>query len=525
MMLRTFAHILRLDLRPLLGMGLKGARGVGLGPPGPPELRQCYVNNLARPAVTPYLFRPSLTCFVIAAGILSVPLLAAQPARPNIVIILADDLGYGDLGGVWGGTAKTPHLDRLAREGLRFTDFHSNGPMCTPTRAALMTGRYQQRLGIERAFALRGREKDMGIAAPENRDEITMATYLRQAGYATGIFGKWHLGKHPSANPVRHGFDEFRGLTCGCGDYFSKIDRFGEADWFHNEKLDFQEGYATQVITDNAVDFVQRHHARPFFLYVPHVAVHFPWQDAEDGELERRQLAVDFTSGKPGPRSKLGPHGSDEIPAVMQRMIGELDTSVGAIMAALRQYGVERNTLVIFSSDNGAYRHYLDPDFIDPAARAIPAPDWPKIGSNGPLRGQKTQLYEGGHRVPTIAWWPGKIAAGAATDETALSMDILPTALDLLGLTPPAANGRNVLDGVSLVPLLLHQRPLAARTLFWRTPTQKAVREGPWKVIGNELYNLADDIGETRDLAASNPEKMAALKTKFADWERKVSRK
>jgi arylsulfatase A len=445
-------------------------------------------------------------------------------AHPNIVIILADDLGYGDLGGSWGGRADTPHLTRLAREGLRFTDFHSNGPMCTPTRAALLTGRYQQRLGIERAHAIRGRETDLGIAAAGNENEITMATYLRRAGYATGVFGKWHLGKHPSANPVQHGFDEFRGLTCGDGDYFSKLDRFGDRDWFHNETLESQEGYATAVITDNAVRFINQHADRPFFLYVAHLAVHFPWQTPDDDVHPTRIAGVDYTSGKPGPHSKLGPHSPDDIPTVMQRMIKELDASVGQIVAALGEKNLDRRTLLFFTSDNGAYKFYLDPDYIDPAAKEFPEPDWPVIGSNGVLRGQKTQLYEGGHRVPAIAWWPGRIAPGSVTSETTMTMDLLPTVLDLIDIDHPSADGPNALDGLSLQSLLLEGEPLSARTLYWRTPSQKAVRQGPWKLVGDELYNLADDLAESRDLAATLPDLVNSLKASQNAWETELQK-
>ncbi|MBI4626215.1 MAG: sulfatase-like hydrolase/transferase [Verrucomicrobia bacterium] len=447
----------------------------------------------------------------------------AAGTRPNIVLILADDLGYGDLGGPWGGKANTPHLDQLAREGLRFTDFHSNGAMCTPTRASLLTGRYPQRMGFERAYATKGRE-ERGIASP-GIHEITIASYLRQAGYATGIFGKWHLGKHASANPVRFGFDEFRGLTDGDGDYFSKLDRFGGDDWLYNEDLVHQGGYATTVTTDNAIRFIERHRDRPFFLYVPYQAVHFPWQEVEDDRFEIRRLGEDFTSGKPGPRSKLGPHRPGEIPDVMQRMIQELDRGVGRLMATLRQHGLDRTTLVFFTSDNGAYVHYLDPDFVDPAAAKLPAPDWPRVGSNGPLRGQKTQLYEGGHRVPAIAWWPGKIAPGATTSQTTMTMDILPTVMELLAIKPPAETGPNALDGISLLPLLLRGETLASRTLFWRAPTQTAVREGSWKLVNQALYNLAEDIGESRDLAAQRPEVVRRLKSALTDWETKFTKR
>ncbi len=465
---------------------------------------------------------PLSRVLAVAAGLWGAETLADTGNRPNVILILADDLGYGDLGGAWGGRAATPHLDRLAREGLRFTDFHANGAMCTPTRASLLTGRYPQRMGFERAHATRGRD-ELGIARPGNH-EITIATHVRRAGYATGIFGKWHLGKHPTANPVRFGFDEFRGLTDGEGDYFSKLDRFGGEDWLHNEQFENQPGYATTVTTDNALDFIERHKERPFFLYVAYQAVHFPWQVPDDSNRETRREGEEFTSGKPGLRSKLGPHTPAEIPSVMQRMIEELDHGVGRIIAGLRAHGLESRTLVFFTSDNGAYVHYLDPDLVDPAAPTLPPPDWPLVGSNGPLRGQKTQLYEGGHRVPAIAWWPGRIPPGRLTAETTMTMDILPTVLDLLDLPFPASNGPNRIDGVSLQSLLLSGAPIPSRTLFWRAPTQKAVREGPWKLVNDQLYNLANDIGESRNLAAAHPVVLTRLREKLATWEKEVSR-
>lgn len=441
---------------------------------------------------------------------------ASQSPQPNLVVIMTDDLGYGDLGGVWGGAARTPHLDEMAREGMRFTDFHSSAPVCTPTRAALMTGRYPLRLGIEKAFnhpyGYRGWE-DLGIAAAQNRGEITIATYLGGAGYATGIFGKWHLGKNVAANPVRHGFDEFRGLTCGCGDYFSKLTRYGEADWWHNDRLEHQDGYVTTVTADNAVRFIEKNAAKPFFLYVPYSAIHFPWQDPDDGGAMMRQLGVPVD--RPGEVTKVGHHQSQDIPRVVQAMIEEIDDGVGRIIAAIRQQGIEGRTLVIFKSDNGGSTIY--------PYKGTPT----RVSSNGPYRGEKKQVYEGGHRVPAIAWWPGKIAPGAVSHETAVTMDLVPTMLELAGVPLPAKDGPNALDGVSLVPLLLRQEKLAPRTLFWMSPPRngvvtRAVRKGPWKLVGAELYNLAQDPSESRDLASQYPERVRDLRAEQEAWERSI---
>ncbi len=433
--------------------------------------------------------------------------------QPNIVVILADDLGYGDLGGKYGGVANTPHLNRMATEGMMFTDFHSNGPMCSPTRASLLTGRYPQRLGIERALPTDW--EDQGIGSDRNKSELTIAEYLRQQGYVTGIYGKWHLGKHSSANPVHHGFDDFRGLTCGCGDYFTKMDRHGFRDWWHNDKLDYQEGYATDVITDNSLDFIKQNKGKPFFLYVAYNAIHFPWQTAEDYELETRLEGGDYTSNYPGPASKLGPHSKDEIPGVVLDMIETLDRGVGKILETLKQQGIDRETLVIFSSDNGGYLRYAQQH-------------WPWVSSNGPLRGQKGEVYEGGHRVPAIVRWPGRIPAGTTSEVTAMTFDLLPTVLDLLEISLPPEDSRNTIDGKSLLPVLLQKKSLEARPLFWRIGDQKAVRHGEWKLVipdkgvAPELYNLNVDLGETTNLALRYAAKVDELTSILLAWEKAV---
>jgi arylsulfatase A-like enzyme len=429
--------------------------------------------------------------------------------RPNIVLILADDLGYGDPGGLYGGRAETPHLDRLAREGLAFTDFHSNGAMCSPTRAALLTGRYQQRMGIEEVLG----EGDRGLGGEAARGEITLARYLRDAGYATGMTGKWHLGYAPEDGPPHFGFDEFRGHLHGAVDYLSHIDTFGRADWWHNAKHAREEGYVTSLVTDHAIRFLEAHRDEPFFLYLSHLAIHFPWQVPEDGPHREEGKRYRDVSG---PFSRLGPHPPAESGRVVRRMIEELDGNVGRVMAALRALDLDRQTLVFFASDNGGIVEYRG--------------GYSEISSNGPLRGAKGQVYEGGHRVPAVARWPGRIAAGAVTDATTMTMDLLPTFLELAGVELPAADGPNRLDGTSLLPLLFHGDSLPPRALCWRAGRRgaAAARQGPWKLVRPdpggtpELYNLTDDIGETRDLAGAFPDRVAALQRALADWESEV---
>lgn len=216
-----------------------------------------------------------ILCMLLALAHLTINLTLAGEKKinpPNIVFILADDLGYSDIG-AYGGFAKTPNLDRLADEGIKFSDFHSNGVVCSPTRAALLTGRHEQRMGIEQPLG----QKVLGHAESEAKNEITIAQYLKKLGYTTGIFGKWHLGNRPESNPIHFGFDEFRGLLSGEIDYYSKLNRWGEPDWWYNDKLKHEEGYVTTLITDHAVRFIEENHSQPFFLYVPHLAIHFPW--------------------------------------------------------------------------------------------------------------------------------------------------------------------------------------------------------------------------------------------------------
>lgn len=433
--------------------------------------------------------------------------------KPNIIVVVVDDLGYGDLGGYFGGKAQTPNLNSLARQGMLFTDFHSNGPMCSPTRASLLTGRYPQRLGIETALSTDW--DDEGIGSKKNSNEKTIAAYLKEVGYKTAIFGKWHLGKAPCANPVLHGFDEFRGLTCGSGDYFSKNDRNGFKDWWHNDTLDFQEGYATNVITNNSVQYIESNKDNPFFLYVAYSAIHFPWQTSEDYQLETIQEGEDYTSIYPGNKSKLGPHGPEEVPSVLIKMIEEMDVGIGRILQAIHDEKLENNTLVFVTSDNGGYIHY---------AGEI----WPRVGSNGPLKGQKGQLYEGGHRVPAIAWWPENIQPLSVCDQPIMTFDLLPTFLDILNISLPSPNSNNALDGVSLLPLWENNTPLKSRPLFWRMTNQMAIRDGAWKLVVNnqknfyELYNLKQDIGEHTDLSLQYPQKVSELKDKLIEWEKDV---
>lgn len=435
-----------------------------------------------------------LAVFLMSNCCISIRSTYAQ--KPNIVLIMADDLGYGDLGCYGNEVNPTPHIDALASGGLRFRDFHAAGPMCSPTRAATLTGLYQQRFGGEFDTALGSRDQ-LGLP----HAAVTIAELLKPLGYAAACFGKWHLGYRPPLLPTNQGFDLFRGLGSGDGDFHTHIDRAGNEDWWHNNQLEMVEGYTTDLLTRYSIEFIETHRESPFFLYVPHLAIHFPWQGPNDPG--HRVKGTNYDDDKWGiipDRSNVAPH--------VKAMIESLDESVGKIIETLTKLQLADNTLVIFTSDNGGYITY--------------GQDFKSISSNGVLRGQKTELYEGGHRVPAIISLPGKIKP-SVTDATVHSIDILPTIAALTGI------GRDnfTTDGIDLLPLLLGGQELPERSLYWRARSQSAVRSGPWKLFRNdqrtELYNLNDDPGEQIDLATQHPQLVARLLRDWQAWETEVN--
>jgi len=399
---------------------------------------------------------------------------------------MADDLGYRDIGCYGSPTIKTPNIDALAKGGMRFTDYHSNCPVCSPTRAALLTGRYQQRAGIEGVIYAKGPTRERGM----DLEEVTFAEILKSRGYATGIFGKWHLGYNVEFNPARQGFDEFRGYVSGNVDYHSHIDGAGIADWWKNLEKVPEEGYTTDLVTRHGVDFIERHKDEPFCLYLPHESVHSPYQGRNDPPQR-------LPGGKQGNRTK-----GDEITRAYKEMVEVMDESVGRIVETVKRLGLERKTFIFFCSDNGAT----------------------KQGSNGKLSGFKGSLWEGGHRVPAIAYWPGRIEPGTQTRQTVLGMDVLPTIAAVAGAEIPA--GRK-LDGVNLLAMLTDNAKLPERTLFWRYLKQRAVRKGPWKLLiqgkNVRLYNLDNDLGEKNDLSGAEQAMVKKLQDELAAWEREVS--
>jgi len=415
---------------------------------------------------------------------------AKTDKRPNFVIILADDLGYGDIGCFGNQTIKTPVLDRMASEGMRLTDYHSNGAVSTPTRAALMTGRYQQRAGLEGVLTTSDNHRNAGLQP----DEVTFAKVLSANGYRTAIFGKWHLGYLPKYNPATvHGFGEFTGFLSGNVDYKAFLDSKGRQDWWQRDSVENVAGYLTDVITRSGVDFIQRTAGEHFCLYLAHGCPHSPYQGPDDPPV--RHLGV----------AKTGSVAGKTYEQCYKEMIERLDLGIGKVFEALKEKGLEQNTLVIFISDNG--------------------PTGP--GSAGTLRGRKSEVFEGGHRVPGILWMPGTVKAGSVSDQTVLGMDIFPTMLEMAGIK--YNGGSKPFDGMSFVPVM-QGRQMPQRPLFWRTGSAKAAREGDWKYlevgkgkkVEKYLFNLREDPSEKNNLLGENPARVEEFVRKLAAWEKSV---
>jgi arylsulfatase A-like enzyme len=413
--------------------------------------------------------------------------------RPNFVFILADDLGYADLGCYGGRHAASgvlpscsPVLDRMAKQGLRFTQGYANSPVCSPTRFALMTGRWQHRLrgGADepiRASAARG---DPRLGLPPAHP--TLPSLLGDAGYATALVGKWHLGFPPHFGPLKSGYQEFFGMLSGGMDYFSHRDTAGMHDLWEGEKEIFREGYLTDLISEKSVSFIKRKKQQPFFLSVHYNAPHWPWLTRKDAaESKRLDKIYHFDGGSL---------------ATYHTMIRQMDEGIGRILAALRSAGAEKNTIVVFTSDNGGER------FAD---------TWPLVG-------KKMDLLEGGIRVPYIVRWPAKVKAGGVTAQQAITMDWVATFLDAAGV---AADKSYPLDGISLLKTLQKPGRTVKRDLYWKMlyRQQKAVRSGDWKYLSVEgdefLYNLAVDERERANYAKREPKRFAELREKFAAWE------
>lgn len=434
-------------------------------------------------------------------------LLVAHPAlhaadspdrKPDILVIVADDLGYADVGVHGSKALPTPNIDALAARGVRCTDGYVSAPYCSPSRAGFLTGRYQTRFGHE-FNPHEGDPKKLGLPL----DQKTIADRLRAAGYATGLIGKWHQGFGPAYHPLARGFDDYFGFLVGGHNYLLHKDadgRFGSAYSYNmiyrDRDLQKLDGYTTDLFTDEALAFMDRHAGKPWFLYLAYNAVHTPLE----------------VLGKYGARVPAGITDPDRRGYLS--LLAGLDDGIGRLSARLRKTGRDRDTLIFFFSDNGGSGR--KPFLAYNAAL------------NTPLRGDKGQTLEGGIRVPYFVSWPGKLPAGKTYSRPVTTLDILPTACAAAGANPGAD-----LDGVNLVPFLTGANAAEPHpSLYWRFGPQMAVRKGRWKLVdwrdfvakqnsGWQLFDLEKDVGEKADLAAANPQVVADLSAAWDAWNRR----
>jgi arylsulfatase A-like enzyme len=408
-------------------------------------------------------------------------------SRPNFIFILADDLGSADLGCYGGAGAAydvSPNIDRMAREGLRFTHALANSPVCSPTRFALLTGCYQYRFRGAAEEPLGSSERGSSVLGlPPSIP--TLASRLRDAGYRTALTGKWHLGYAPTFGPRKSGYDYFYGATSGAIDYFTHKDSRGTHDLWENETEVHEDGYFTDLVSDRAVNWIsQQSSEQPFLLSVHYTAPHWPWETRDDrAEAERITPRISHNDG-----------GSMDI---YWRMIHHMDEGIGRILAALQAKGLAENTLVVFTSDNGGERF---------------SKNWPFVGG-------KMDLLEGGLRVPLVARWPARIKAGGVSATPNLTMDWTATMLRAAGcVDAPDAP----LDGVDLAPVLADPSLNPPRKLYWRMNhrKQRALRDGRWKYLMVDaheyLFDVETDAREKANMAKREPERLLAMR---ADWE------
>jgi len=405
--------------------------------------------------------------------------------KPNIIFILADDLGYGDLS-VYGQTDfQTPNLDKLAQQGLRFTQAYSNSAVCSATRFGLITGRYQYRLrgGLEEPIS--GASENIGLP-PEHP---TLPSLLKSNGYKTALFGKWHLGALPKFGPLKSGYDEFFGNYGGAIDYFTHKPGVGEnvkEDLYEGEVPIRKVGYYTDLIADRASEYIEKQKGdNPFFLSLHFTAPHWPWEGPKDEAVASQVTNLFHYDG-----GNLATYG---------KMVVGLDTAIGRILKTLAAKGLDKNTIVIFTSDNGGER----------------------FSRTWPFAGQKSELLEGGIRVPAIVRWPKQIKPAQVTEQVSISMDWLPTLVAAAGGVP---DENYKPDGENLLPVLLGAEQPHSRLLFWRykANAQRAVRSGDFKylkIAGNEfLFNLAEDQRERANLAEKYPDRFKELKQQWDAW-------
>ena len=458
------------------------------------------------PAALAVIFWAALTGSLANAQTLRPAFAANQiSSRPNIVFILADDLGYGDLSCYGREDIQTPVLDALAKSGVRLTHCYSNGPECTPTRAAFLTGRYQQRVGgLECAIgtgnvgryddAIRLRKtNDLGLPATTQ----TIARLLKDAGYATAITGKWHLGYDPKFAPMQHGFEHTFYCIGGGMDYFHYLDTAGEYNLYSNGKPVRRLGYFTDLAAEEAISFIRSQQDRPFFLYVPYTAPHAPFQGPKDSSPEPLPSNSPLWNQARAPRE------------VYVAMIEHMDKNIGRILQALDQKGFGKNTVVIFTSDNGGTA----------SAR------------NAPYSGIKGSTFEGGIRVPAIVRWPGVLPAGVVSEQVCATFDFTAS---IARIASVKTAGDRAFDGIDILAELEAKRPPQPRTLFWRArrgkTTWRAVRDGSLKLVSRQdgdevqeyLFDLEGDPAEKRNLVTERESKVGELKHLLVQWEAAV---
>jgi arylsulfatase A-like enzyme len=406
--------------------------------------------------------------------------------RPNIIYIMADDLGYADLSCYGRKDYQTPNLDMLASQGVRFLSAYTGAPLCTPTRASFMTGRYPAHIpvGLREPLDWSGKDSMVGLTP----DYTSLATLLKKNGYETYLVGKWHLGFAPQFSPMKNGFDEFYGFHGGGIDYISHTDPNGNNDLYENARPVKEKGYMTDLLMEKAIEIISADHSKPFFLSLMFNAPHWPWQ---------------------GPADKVYPQGNANwrkggSPETYAAMVKSMDDAVGTIMKALDDQHLSDNTVVIFTSDNGGE----------------------KFSDMGKFSGGKAILKEGGIRVPAFIRWPDIIPAGSVTEQVAITMDWTATILAMAKIKQGPAL---YLDGINLMPVITNKKRPVARTLYWRVfqrNQQKAIRDGYWKYLKDEkgeyLFDLFYDPGETNDLKATEKEIFEKLKQKYSDWEKTV---
>lgn len=423
------------------------------------------------------IFLATLACLALGGS-------GAIARQPNFVIIYTDDLGYGDLSCQGSKNIHSPNIDMMAAEGIRFTDFYSGSASCTPARAALMTGSYPRRVNLDNVLFPGSLDKHTKKTKGLNPSEITIAEILKSKGYQTGMVGKWHLGDDPSFMPNNQGFDEYFGLP-----YSNDMvpPRFVDLPLLRNGEvveLNPDQDQITRRYTEESIAFIEANKEQPFFLYLSHSMPHRACHAS--AEFTKRFTEAQMKQIKPGEdkasRDFLYPAAVEEI-----------DWSTGEILKKLRELGLEENTLIVFSSDNG-----------------------PMVGSAGPLRGKKGSVFEGGHRVPGIMQWKGRIPAGTVCSELATAMDLLPTFAGLAGAKVPADR---VIDGHDILPLMeAKQGAESPYDAFFYTHGGTGVRSGKWKLVRGKrggLYDLSTDIGEKKNLSKAHPEVVQELGARF----------